>query len=206
MPLPRPVIKVIAIWVTVAVFVTVPFVFAVFSPLLAYRDGPYIAAGLAGAAILGALLLQPLLGLGLLPRLSTSRARHCHRIIGPLIAVAVLVHVGGLYLTSPPDTIDALLLVSPTPFSVWGVLAMVGVFLAVVFTSLRKRMGLRRWRMVHFAITTLIVLGSVIHALLISGTMEYWSKLALCIALLTTTVIGMIYGRVIRPARRRNKG
>lgn len=185
---------------------TLPLAFAALSPLLAYRDVPYIAAGLAGAAVLAGLLVQPLLGLGALPQLSATRARRLHRIIGPLIGLGVLVHVGGLYLTSPPDTVDALLLVSPTPFSVWGVLAMVGVIFAVALAGMRKRLGLRRWRMVHYGVTSVIVLGSVIHALLISGTMEFWSKLALCIAVLLTTGIGMIYGRVIRPLRDRDTG
>ena len=33
------------------------------------------------------------------------------------MAVAVVIHVAGLWITSPPDMIDALLFTSPTPFS-----------------------------------------------------------------------------------------
>lgn len=199
MPQPKTRLRAAALWIVVAALVVVPLTLAGFSPLLAYRDAPYIAAGFAGAAVLAGLLVQPLLGLGTLPQLSIANARRAHRILGPLIALGVAVHVGGLYLTSPPDTIDALLLVSPTPFSVWGVLAMVGVIIALALAGMRKRLGLKRWRAVHYSVTALIVFGSVIHALLISGTMEYWSKLALCIAVLATTGIGMIYIRVLRP-------
>lgn len=191
------------IWAAVVTASVLPVGLAAFSPLLAYRDAPYIAAGMAGAIILSALLIQPLLGLCALPQLTAARARKMHRLLGPVIALAVFVHVGGLYLTSPPDTIDALLLVSPTPFSIWGVAAMVGVFLAVVLAGLRKRLGLRLWRGIHYAVTTVIVLGSVIHALLISGTMEFWSKLALCTAIICVLAYGVLYGHIIRPRLRR---
>jgi hypothetical protein len=49
-----------------------------------------------------------------------------------VLVVAVVVHVGGLWITSPPDMIDALLLTSPTPFSAFGVIAMWAIF-AVAF-------------------------------------------------------------------------
>lgn len=193
----------LCIWAAVIAASILPVGLAAFSPLLAYRDLPYVAAGLAGAIVLSALLIQPLLGLSALPLINAAQARRAHRILGPVITFAVLVHVGGLYLTSPPDTIDALLLVSPTPFSIWGVAAMTGVFLAVMLAGLRKRLGLRLWRGIHYTVTTVIVLGSVIHALLISGTMEFWSKLALCTAIVCVTVYGILYGRVIRPRLRR---
>lgn len=183
----------------------VPIVLAAFSPLLGYRDGPYIIAGIAGAVCLSALLWQPLLALGSLPGLRSGVGRRLHRILGPLIALAVLAHVGGLYITSPPDTVDALLLVSPTPFSIWGVTAMVALLVAVLLAGFRTRLGLRRWRAVHYVVTSTIILGGVIHALLINGTMEFWSKLTLCAAILLTTGYGIIYQRVIRPRVSNNR-
>jgi len=36
--------------------------------------------------------------------------------VGAAIILCVVLYVGGLFLTSPPGTLDALLLVAPTPF------------------------------------------------------------------------------------------
>jgi hypothetical protein len=63
--------------------------------------------------------------------------------MGSLLVALVLVHVGGLLIASPPDAIDALLLRSPTPFSVWGVLAMWATFAAALLAALRERLAIR---------------------------------------------------------------
>jgi hypothetical protein len=86
-----------------------------------------------------------------------------------------------LWLTSPPDVVDALLLRSPTPFSAWGVVAMWAVFATALLATLRGRLQLRLmvWRLCHVALAGIIVVGSVVHAMLIDGTMEIVSKVAL---------------------------
>ncbi|MCR9062034.1 MAG: ferric reductase, partial [Rhodobacteraceae bacterium] len=78
--------------------------------------------------------------------------------------------------------IDALLFRSPTPFSVWGVIAMWAVFAAALLAAIRRRLQLRprTWRLAHTSLALVIVAGSVIHALLIEGTMETVTKVALC--------------------------
>lgn len=73
---------------------------------------------------LALLLMQPLLAAGLLPGLPLPHSRAVHRLIGGALVVAVIAHVATLWLTSPPDVVDALLQRSPTPFSVWGIVAM----------------------------------------------------------------------------------
>ncbi len=112
------------IWVALALAILVPLTLALRSPLLAWRDPIYIVAGVAGVVGMALMLIQPLLAGGLLPGMSDARARKLHRWSGALLLCAVLLHVGGLWVTSPPDVIDALTLRSPTPFSVWGVIAM----------------------------------------------------------------------------------
>ena len=97
-------------------------------PLLAWREPIYITAGFAGVISMCLLLIQPLLADRLLPGLTPVAGRHWHRWCGLALVAAILIHVGGLWITSPPDVIDALLFVSPTPFSAWGVIAMWAAF------------------------------------------------------------------------------
>jgi predicted ferric reductase len=158
----------------------VPLGIAATSPLLAWREPVYIISGLAGVIGLCLLLLQPLLAAGALPGLPSQRARTVHRWLGASLVVAVIVHVAGLWLTSPPDVIDALLLRSPTPFSLWGVIAMWAVFVAATVAALRHRFRPRVWRRFHTGLAAVIVLGTSTHALLIDGTMGTASKVALC--------------------------
>jgi predicted ferric reductase len=178
------------IWFALAACIAVPIAAAAMSPLLAWRHPIYIAAGFAGAVALGLLLVQPLLMSGYLPELSARRGRSIHRWIGTLLVLAVLIHVGGLWLTSPPDMIDALLFASPTPFSAWGVIAMWAIFATALLAAFRPTLRLRprSWRIGHTLLAAIIVVGSVVHALLIEGTMETMSKVALCALVVAATV------------------
>src|SRR5262245_16924609 len=133
-------IRVGLIWASAAAAVAVPFIAAVLSPLLAWREPLYIVACLAGVAGLALMMFQPLLIGGLLPGLSPYQARRVHRWTGTLLVAAVIIHVVGLWITSPPDVIDALLFTSPTPFSAWGVIAMWAIFLVASMVALRQRL------------------------------------------------------------------
>ena len=137
------------------------------------------------------MLFQPLLIGGYLPGFSPYQSRRIHRWTGISLVAAIVVHVVGLWITSPPDVIDALLFRSPTPFSVWGVIAMWAIFAAALMVALRQRMGLRprKWRLIHTILAAVIVVGTVIHSILIEGTMETMSKVALCTALIAATAI-----------------
>lgn len=172
----------ILIWTALAVALAAPLAVAATSPLLAWRDPIYIAAGFAGAAALALLLLQPLLAGGYLPAFPARRGRRLHAWVGGGIVAAMAVHVLGLWLTSPPDVVDALLFRSPTPFSAWGVIAMWAVFASALLAALRRRLRLRPmvWRLCHLTLAAVIVAGGVVHAMLIEGTMGMASKAALC--------------------------
>lgn len=169
-------------WALVAAGVLVPIGLAAQSPLLQWREPVYIAAGFAGIAALALMLVQPLLALGVLPGLAARRGRRAHHLVGAALVALVIVHVAALWLTSPPDVVDALLLRSPTPFSLWGVLAMWAVFVTAGLAVARRALGARLWRKAHFVLILLIVPGSVVHALLIEGTMEPVSKAVLSLA------------------------
>jgi hypothetical protein len=167
-------------WAALAAAICVPTAAAAASPLLEWRNAVNILACFAGIVALGLLLVQPLLIGGYLPGPSAYRARRAHHWIGGALVVAVAVHVGGLWFTSPPDMIDALLFTSPTPFSPFGVIAMWAIFAVALLAAFRRRLGLRTWRIVHMSLAGVIVVGSAVHAMLIEGTMETMSKAALC--------------------------
>jgi predicted ferric reductase len=190
--------RVTVIWAALAIAVCVPIVAAAASPLLAWRDPIYIAAGFAGVVALGLMLVQPLLIGGYLPGPSAHRGRRIHRWIGGALVMAVVIHVGGLWITSPPDMIDALLFASPTPFSAWGVIAMWAIFAVAALAALRRRLGVRTWRIAHLSLAAVIVLGTAVHAVLIEGTMETMSKAALCALVLAATIKIMADLRVWR--------
>ena len=106
-----------------------------------------------------------------------------------MLVLAVVVHVGGLWITNPPDVIDALLFTSPTPFSAWGVIAMWATFATALLAALRRRLRVRpwTWRSGHAVLAVIIIVDTVVHAILIEGTMETVSKVVLCALALGAT-------------------
>jgi len=194
--------RVTLIWALLAAAIFVPIAAAAASPLLAWRGPVYILAGFAGIIALGLMLVQPLLIGGYLPGLSAYRGRRVHHWVGGALVVAVVVHVGGLWFTSPPDMIDALLFASPTPFSPFGVIAMWAIFAVALLAAFRRRLGLRTWRIAHMSLAVVIVGGSVVHSMLIEGTMETMSKAALCALVLGVAIKVMADLRVWRKRAR----
>ncbi|MDA0786809.1 MAG: ferric reductase [Proteobacteria bacterium] len=195
------------IWAALLVVVAAPIAAAALSSQLAWRDPIYIGAGFAGVVAMSLLLLQPLLAGGYLPDLSVRRRRRVHRWVGAGLVAAVVVHVGGLWITSPPDVLDALLFRAPTFFSVWGVIAMWAVFGAALFALLLRRLHLRwwAWRLCHTSLAAITVVGSVVHAVLIEGTMETISKVLLCALVLAATAKVLVDLRVWTTETRRKK-
>ena len=191
--------KVTLIWAALAAAIGVPIALAATSELLEYRGAVYTLACFAGIVALGLVLVQPLLIAGYLPGLSGYLGRRAHLWIGGALVLAVLIHVGGLWITSPPDMIDALLLVSPTPFSPFGVIAMWAIFAVAIIAVLRRKLGMRprTWRITHLSFAVVIVIGAVVHGLLIEGTMEMMSKIALCV-LVVAAAAKVIADRVWR--------
>lgn len=180
--------KGVLIWLGLGLACLGPVIAAAFSPFLAWRDPVYIGAGFAGICGLAVLVLQPLSVAGHLPGLRGLRGRQVHRWLGVALFMSVVLHVLGLWLVSPPDVMDVLLFRSPTPFAVWGVLAMWAVFLTAALALFRQRLGWARWRLFHSALAVVIVGGAVLHALLIEGAMERISKTAICVLVVLITI------------------
>jgi hypothetical protein len=192
--------RVALIWAALVAAICLPVALAATSDLHTWRGPVYILAGFAGIIALGLVLVQPLLIGGYLPGLPGYRGRRAHYWIGGALVVAVLIHVGGLWISSPPDMIDALLFVSPTPFSPFGVIAMWAIFAVALMAAFRRRLGLapRTWRIGHMFLAVVIVIGSVVHGLLIDGTMETMSKAALCALVVLAAIKVMVDRRVFR--------
>jgi len=196
--------KVTLVWAALLAAIGVPIALAATSDLLAYRGPIYILAGFAGIIALGFALVQPLLAGGYLPGLSAYRGRRVHHWIGGALVVAVVLHVAGLWITSPPDMIDALTYTSPTPFSPWGVTAMWAIFAVAALALFRRRLGLRTWRIVHMSLAVIIVVGGVVHAMLVEGTMETVSKAVLCALVLAAAV--KVMADLVRKMRATSRG
>lgn len=175
-------LKTSLVWIALAAAIVGPLYIAARSPLLAWREPVYILAGFAGIAALALLLVQPLLAGGYLPGLGLRRARNIHRWIGGVLVASILLHVAGLWVTSPPDVVDALLFASPTPFSAWGVVAMWAALAAALLAVLHRRQRIRpdHWRVGHTFLVSVVVATTIVHAMLIEGTMGTWSKALLC--------------------------
>ncbi|MGF1553771.1 MAG: ferric reductase-like transmembrane domain-containing protein [Paracoccaceae bacterium] len=195
--------RAVLIWTALGAAVVVPIAVAATSPLLAWRDPVYIAAGFAGVVAMALCLIQPLLAGGYLPGLPAPRGRRVHRLVGAGLVAIVVLHVAGLWMTSPPDVIDALLFRSPTPFSAWGVAAMWAAFAAALLAALRHRLRPRRWRLLHTSLATVVVAGGAVHALLIEGTMGTASKTVLCALAVAATAKVVADLRVWALVRRR---
>ncbi len=179
---------ILAVLVAVAV---APILLAAQSPLLQWRQPVYIAAGLAGIIGLALMLFQPLLAAGVMPGIGLYAGRRVHRWIGAALVAMVVVHVVGLWFTSPPDVIDALTFTSPTLFTPFGVVAMWGVFGAAALAVFRRHLRVRIWRLGHSGLVTVTVMGTIAHAILIEGSMEPLSKYLLCGAVGLATLIAL---------------
>lgn len=192
----------IAAWGLLAACVLFPLGIAVANPLQATRDALWILGGLSGVVALALLLAQPLLAGGYLPGASMMASRRWHRWFGVIITATVCLHVAGLYLSSPADITDALLLVAPTPFSVYGVIGLVSVLLTAALVAIKSKSGLRyaSWRIVHNALALVVVVASIVHALLIDGAMGNLSKAALCALILGATIIVLFRIHVAKAA------
>ena len=192
--------KVTLIWAALAAAIGVPVALAATSPQLEWRGPLYALAGFAGMVALGLTLVQPLLITGYLPGLAAYRGRRVHHWTGGALVAAVVIHVAGLWITSPPDMVDALLLSSPTPFSPFGVFAMWAIFAVALLAALRRRLELRprTWRIAHMSLAVVIVAGGVVHAMLVEGTMETVSKAVLCALVLGAAIKVMADLRVWR--------
>ena len=97
----------------------------------------------------------------------------------------------------------AILFRSPTLFSPFGVIGMWAIFATATLALVRRRLRLRTWRITHASLAAVIVGCSVVHGMLIEGTMETMSKAALCTLVIAATfkVLVDLWARKKRAAK-----
>ena len=179
----------VVIWCLFTLSIGLPIALATTSPFLAYRQPIYVTADFSGVMGLALLVTQPLLAMGVLPGLKRPAGRRVHRWTGVALLMVVALHIIGLWITSPPDVIDVLLVRSPTPFSIWGLAAMWALAVAAALVIFRRRLRLRTstWSGAHLLVVSIAVVGTVVHALRIEGTMETVSKTILGVLAVAAT-------------------
>jgi hypothetical protein len=116
-------------------------------------------------------------------------ALRLHRAIGSAILALALAHVFSLWLYSPEDIMDALLLVAPTPFSVWGVAGLGGLLAAGAVMALALRLPRRILIPLHVGLAGTGAVCAALHAWLIEGAMETITKALLCTAVCTAVAV-----------------
>jgi predicted ferric reductase len=195
----------IVTWLVILGIAAVPIIAAALSPLQAGREFLWITGGMAGVVAMSLLFVQPLLMATAPSLLSAGAGRRWHRWAGIVIIAMVGLHIGALYAYSPDDITDALLLVAPTPFSLYGVISLWCLVLTALLVATRRvlRLAPRQWRLLHSVLAVAIVSSGVVHAVLIEGAMEEFSKLTVCVAALATTTAGALEVNVFGPLRRR---
>lgn len=182
-----------------------PIIAAAASPLQRGRELLWVIGGMAGVVAMSLLFVQPLLTAAAPHLLAARTGIRWHRAGGLAIVVLVALHIGALYVYSPDDITDALMLVAPTRFSLYGVIGMWCLILTAVLAATRRvlRLDYRLWRILHSVLAVAIVSASAIHAIQIEGAMEDYSKLAICLAALAATTVGALEISVLSPLRRR---
>lgn len=163
-----------------AALVLLPTVLAALSPLQGGRTAVWVLGTLAGVLALSLVVVQVLLPTGWLNAL-VGQHLGWHRILGISITGLVLAHIIGLYLYSPDDIGDALILAAPT-YSRLGVLSFWCLLLSVMLAFARHKLRLADadWRTLHSALAAAIVGTAVAHTLLLQGTLDGFAEGLLC--------------------------
>ncbi|MCX8996651.1 ferric reductase-like transmembrane domain-containing protein [Rhizobiaceae bacterium BDR2-2] len=194
-------VEAIALWTAVGLVAVLPVAVAAASPLLNGRDAIWIAGGMAGVLALSTLFLQPLFVANRLPGTRGRTGLSWHRLTGAVTLLLVIAHVGGLYIYSPEDIADALLLVAPTPFSLYGVIGLVALLLTAALAAGRRRLRLAPalWRALHMLLAATATIAGIVHAWMIEGAMGDMTKAMICAAALLATLLAV--KTRLRPSR-----
>lgn len=161
--------------------VLLPVLLAALSPLQAGRAVPWVWGTLAGVLALSLVVVHVLLPTGWLNSFVGEHNLGWHRILGISITGLTLAHILGLYLYSPDDIGDALVLAAPT-YSRLGVLSAGCLVLSVVLAVTRRQLRLADadWKTIHSALAIAIVGTAVAHAVLLQGTLDGLAEGLVC--------------------------
>ncbi len=174
---------ILAVLLAVASFAT-----AALSPLQQGREAIWIFGALSGVLALCLFPIQPLLAL---PGLRRGLGNWVHPALGGTIIGLSVAHITGLWIYSPEDITDALLLQAPTPFSAWGLSGLAGLIGAALIAVLRRRVRPAIRIALHLVLAGLGAFAAMMHAWLILGAMSTASKALLALAMLLSLGIAI---------------
>ena len=178
-----------------AVLLALPLAVALTDGHLAGQSAALVISTAAAALAVSALALQPLLA-------GTGRLRW-HRMLGAVALGLVLLHLGGLYIESPEDTLFALSLDGPTRGRM-AALATAALIAVVALGVLRARLPMAgaTWRALHGFLAALVIFLGFGHAVLTDGALDgFGTPLLLAFATVALVGVGGAYAARRRRAR-----
>jgi predicted ferric reductase len=166
-----------------AVLLALPLAVALTDGHLAGQSAALVISTAAAALAVSALALQPLLA-------GTGRLRW-HRMLGAVALGLVLLHLGGLYIESPEDTLFALSLDGPTRGRM-AALATAALIAVVALGVLRARLPMAgaTWRVLHGFLAALVIFLGFGHAVLTDGALDGFGT-PLLLAFATVALVGV---------------
>jgi DMSO/TMAO reductase YedYZ heme-binding membrane subunit len=174
----------------------VPLVLAATDEHLRDTSPWLVTATFAGALLVAALAVQPLL-LALRPRAARLRD---HRVLGVLAVSLVLLHVSALIIAEPEDALFAMSWDGPTRARM-ALLAMVLLLLTALLGIARRRLRWDSitWRVLHASLAALGVTLGVGHAVVTEGALDEEGTVVLvALGTLGVTTILVHLGRTLR--------
>jgi predicted ferric reductase len=189
-----------------AVIVSAPVVVSSLSPLQTGRTITWVLGTAAGVLGLSLLVVQMILPTRWLYVMLGGSNLRWHRRLGLAVAALVIAHVVGLYLYSPDDIGDALILQAPT-YSRLGVLSAWCMLLTVGLALARRRLPLLYddWQILHSVLAVAVTGTAVGHVLLLEGTLDGLAEWLVCLAAVAAATAGIVYWHVLRPLERRKR-
>lgn len=162
-------------------FIFLPILLAALSPLQVGRTAPWVLGTLAGVLALRLLVVQVLLPTGWLNSIMGEHNLGWHRLLGISITGLTLAHILGLYIYSPDDIGDALVLAAPT-YSRLGVLSAGCLLLSVGLEVTRRQLQLAEadWKIFHSVLAVAVVGTAVAHTVLLQGRLDGLAEGLVC--------------------------
>ena len=145
--------------------VGVPLALALTDGHLAGASAALVLSTTAGTLAASALAMQPLL--------ARRRRITRHQILGAVVLVLVLVHLGALFVESPEDAWFALSPDGPTRARM-ALIATVALVCVVALGALRTRLPISpaTWRLLHAYLAIVVIVLGLGHAVLTDGALD----------------------------------
>ncbi|MGJ3245162.1 MAG: ferric reductase-like transmembrane domain-containing protein [Elainellaceae cyanobacterium] len=179
--------------IVLSTLVLLPTLLAALSPLQVGRAPLWVLGTLAGVLSLSLLVVQVLLPTKWLNMFVGQQNLGWHRILGISVTGLVIAHIVGLYLYSPDDIGDALILAAPT-YSRLGVLSFWCLLLSMILAFARHKLQLvySDWQILHSVLAVAIVGTAVAHVMLLQGALDGFAEGLLCGSVMVAVLAAIV--------------